>query len=74
VGLEPFAWWYLNYVIIPFAAGSIVVFLVHELLRLYWDLLEQRLARRRRRMAYERLRRRLQGRLRQPREPPEPPE
>jgi hypothetical protein len=71
VGLEPFAWWCLNYVIIPAVAGAILVFLTHQVLLLYWDLRDQRLVRRSRRELYERMHRELRDRLRQPADPDE---
>jgi hypothetical protein len=70
MGLEPYAWWCLNYVIIPFVTGAIVVFLVHQLLLFYWDLRDQRLTRRRRRELYEHLHRHLHERLRRSSGPP----
>ena len=70
VGLEPFAWWCLNYVIIPFVAGIIVIFLAHQLLLLYWDVRDQRLVRLRRRELYERLHRNLRERLGKSSPPP----
>jgi hypothetical protein len=70
VGLEPFAWWCLNYLIIPFSSAVIAVFLVHQLLLLYWDLRDQGLARRRRRELYDRLHQDLRERLKRPSVPP----
>src|SRR5207244_8993966 len=66
VGLEPFAWWCLNYVIIPFSTGAILVFLAHQLLLLYWDLRDHRLSRRRRRELYDHLPRHLPERSKEP--------
>jgi hypothetical protein len=70
VSLEPFALWCLNYIIIPFSAGVIMVVLVHQLLLLYWDLRDQGHARRQKRELYNHLHRNLQERLREPIAPP----
>jgi hypothetical protein len=68
--LEPFSWWCLKYLIIPFAAAGVVVFVVHQILLLFWDLRDQRLERKRRRELYNHLHRNLQERLRRPSRPP----
>lgn len=67
--LEPFAWWCLNYVIIPFSAAVIAVFLAHQLLLLYWDLRDRGLVRRQRRELYEHLHENLRERLKRPSSP-----